>query len=545
MNEKIYMKSINLDVEILGYGPELNLIDKGYGVLTPQQVIAMASQMTYKDKDARQMALEYLEECEKDINLDFDKKTEKTIMGSAGRGHASLTTSASLWVLIKNSSKIVDSALTGIVFGSSLMPSSRRIPVSVENIVVPEGISNADPELIALYYDVSSENIQLHEELRDKGVSTQDAAKITQYGIAGGGFMFLTLESILSYKRELEIEGKFIPKEIHNFVDLIESQLRDFGMEKLYWSRQHSPRNTYPYPHPFSDSDKNSFIQNLQGLHDISYDPFVMVNIPFGVSTEFVNDIADFLNFQEAVFSSEESIIENWKELELRRSDLVKRYEGMVSAESFANISWRVWGEVKRHRTVEQRVESVYAATNRALETFSNYSGRIQKGDLDSEMLHDFDRVLKTPKSISENNDYLREWLVRFDNSLKAYQTFVNRGIPESDAILIIPRGLMLNVHKRFNLFNIIDGYLPLRLCGTAEPEIQELSRKEAKLIGQLVPQLEGLIGPKCHTSGFCPESLKSHKGCKRINSVVGFYDDGVHRRIQRSRVNLIKSEFS
>ncbi len=535
------MKTIDIDVEILHSGPELDLTEHGHGILTPQQVIAMASQITYKDKDAEEMALEVLSS-----DKDFNRTIKKSIMNSAGRGHASLTTSAYITVLIRNSSKIIDSALTGIVFGSSLMPSSRRIPVHLDNIVLPKSIVNADPELIALYINTSRENIILHERLLDKEISTQDAAKITQYGIAGGGFMVLPLESILSYRRELEIEKDFIPQEIHDFVEKIEEGLRELGMDWLYSARHHSPRNTYPYPHPFTDPEKSSLISDLQELHGIPKEPIVGVNLPYvDLSESFLHQIKEFLEFQEEVFQSEESIIENWKELELRRSELGKRYEGSLFATSFANISWRVWGEVKRHRTLEQQVESIYHAVDRATTTFRKHNNEICKGDLSDDMLEAISYVLKTPESIKRDKEFLIPWLQRFNDSLETYSILVKSGIPKSDAILIIPRGIKVNVYKRLNLFNIIDGYLPLRLCGTAEPEIQQISRLEEKAIGAIVPELEPLIGPKCLTSGYCPEPSKSYGGCKKIHTHVGLYNKRFHKKINDERVKLIESDFS
>ena len=50
------MKSIDLKVEVLGYGPKLKIDETRE--LDPQGVIAMASRMTYKSGNARNIALD-------------------------------------------------------------------------------------------------------------------------------------------------------------------------------------------------------------------------------------------------------------------------------------------------------------------------------------------------------------------------------------------------------------------------------------------------------------------------------------------------------
>src|SRR3989344_7958352 len=91
------LRPLNLQVDILGYGPTLDL---GNGItLTPEELIAFSSMMTYKDKNAKEMIMEI-------INSGKDVKTEavKSLKESAKRGHASLSTSAALWCLVRGAS---------------------------------------------------------------------------------------------------------------------------------------------------------------------------------------------------------------------------------------------------------------------------------------------------------------------------------------------------------------------------------------------------------------------------------------------------------
>ena len=248
---------LKLNVDILGHGPVLDL---GNGLsLTPEEVIAFSSMMTYKDKSAKEMALDII-----NSGKDIKAAAIKSLKGSAKRGHASLSTSAGIWCLVSGVSKFFDSLFTGAIYSSSLMPSSRRIPISLENIVAPDGIINASNEAKQLYHGVSSENIRFYMEIEDKLVKREDAAKITQYGIAGGGFIQVQLETLLAYQKEFEIEKEFIPKEGPDFVNHLKSKLSSIGMSTLYDFREHAQRGTLPYPNLFKDPKKKNIIDTVR-----------------------------------------------------------------------------------------------------------------------------------------------------------------------------------------------------------------------------------------------------------------------------------------
>src|SRR3989344_3160377 len=261
------MKPIDLKIEILGYGPKLKIDETRE--LDPQGVIAMASRMTYKSGSAKDIALDAVnnlkEEIKKELEKEnkiispaeleikvsesFDETIRTSLINSAGRGHASLSTSTGIWCLFTESSKLVDSMFTGANFSSSLMPSGRRIPVNVESIVAPKSIMNASSDIQKKYFETSKNNIKFYEYLVDnKLVKMEEAAKITQYGIKGGGFIFLPLETIIGYKHEFEIEKDWTPEEGHKFITQIEGQLEELGMDILYWARNYAPRNTINYP---------------------------------------------------------------------------------------------------------------------------------------------------------------------------------------------------------------------------------------------------------------------------------------------------------
>ena len=130
-------------------------------------------------------------------------------------------------------------------------------------------------------------------------------------------------------------------------------------------------------------------------------------------------------------------------------------------------------------------------------------------------------------------------------NSLNTYNELVDMGVPKSDAIAVIPRGVKLGIVKHHDLYNLTTGYGSLRTCNTAEPEMRTTTYHEMKLAknSDKVPEsIKSLTTPKCHYTGFCPE-LSFKRSCKRILPVVPFYDKAMHDEIQEIRSAEIKSK--
>jgi len=513
------LKSINPKVDILGYGPVAFIDGKE---ITPEELIAFSSMMTYKDAGAIDMI--------KDV-LSSDKNIKevvlKSLKGSAKRGHASMSTSAGIWALFNGTSKYVDSLFTGAIFSSSLMPSSRRIPVNLENIVAPDSIINADEETKKIYEEASKNNISFYMEIENKEIPREEAAKITQYGIAGGGFIFLPLETILSAKNDFIAQGKWTPKEANDIIKVIEDKIRDEDkMNNLYQFRQEAARYTYPHVNIFTNPRNNSHIKDLQKKNGFPVKPLVKIKYIEDL-TNLREELDNLSKLKEEITSSPENVKQRWKELLREKNRIISTYKNVLSISSLQNPSWRVWGEIKRHRTLQQEVESVYNAIDRSYERMSKFKGNLDK--LNDQDIKEIDSFFMIPKSFlkGENKNLLEKYVKLFSESLDAYKRLVSRGIPEGDAASVIPRGIRLTVDKRFDLYNILEGYIPLRTCNTAESEMRENTENEVKEINKLLPKyITKHIGPKCASVGFCLEP----KTCGKIQDYINFeYDKDTH----------------
>lgn len=194
----------NLKVKFLGITPVLK---DETGVLNPQEIVALSALLTFKGKSIQNLLKE-----SKGKGQNLNEKIKNILRRSSLKGHASMATTPVLCFSYE-ASKFLDSALTGMVFASALMASGRRTDTKVNDIVYPTTIlKNKKPKTI--YKEASEKNINFFNWLLAQSVPKDEASKMLQYGIYGTGIIQLSVESLVSFKREYEIEKKWFPKKL-------------------------------------------------------------------------------------------------------------------------------------------------------------------------------------------------------------------------------------------------------------------------------------------------------------------------------------------
>jgi hypothetical protein len=147
-----------------------------------------------------------------------------------------------------------------------------------------------------------------------------------------------------------------------------------------------------------------------------------------------------------------------------------------------------VWNEVKRHRTILQKAESVYTAVNRAHGELNS----LKKGE--------------TPEWIHIPPGCGNEYVDAVYESLCEYQNLKDR-FGEAAAIYVVPHCVKLKFNLTMNGYHLLHpfGFFGVRECSTADYEIRDIARKLHSEIEEKIPELKGKIGPKCKTA-VCPE---------------------------------------
>lgn len=513
----------NLKIKILGITPVLK---EEMGFFNPQEIVSFSALLTFKGKSVRDLIRETLDKGE-----NIEERMKKILRKSVLKGHASLSTTPVISFLYEGS-KFLDSMLTGFYFGSFLVSSGRRTDTSIGDIVYPEGIlKNKKAEEI--FRSVSERIINFYNSLLKKGVKKDIASKILQYGIYGTGIIQLPLESIVAFKREYETEKEWMPEEAGLLIKTIEKKLKEMGVDILYGSRFVAPRSTYPYPNIFKNPNESNLTREL--MKDKK--SCLGVKIFFGdhkVTSDLKKRLEQLREKTAEMVKNKEKIKQEWPKILLERGRILRDHNLAIDLKILSSVPWRVWGEKKRHRTCHQVIESVYYCAERAGNKFKEFEKEIERGNINDRMTREIEEVFSIPFQIKENKEMLGDYLNYGLVAFRAYQELINLGVKAREAIFVIPRAMKIDILQSYDLYNLLTGYYPLRLCQTAEEEMKrntqdEVSQIDKVLRGKGLGWLGGFIRPKCELVGFCLEE----KSCGWIKNLVKSYDEQFHQEMK------------
>ncbi|MDD5552053.1 MAG: FAD-dependent thymidylate synthase [Candidatus Pacebacteria bacterium] len=514
----------DLKVKFLGITPFLE--DKT-GNLDAQETVAFSALITFKGTSVQSLLKEVV-----DKGQDVNEKIKNILRKSSLKGHASMATTPVICFSYE-ASKFLDSAITGIIFSSSLMASGRRTDTTIKDIVYPSTISK-NKKAKEIYRKASDKNIIFFNSLLNEEVQKDEASKILQYGIYGTGIVQLPIESIVSLKKEYEECKEWMPEEIGLLLKEIEKELKKYGVDLLYTTRIVAPRNTYPYPHIFRNPEMPNIVRDLSKKKKTKK-LFEIISSNFVLTEGLKRKLRELKKEIQKVLKNKKTLKKEWLNLLSLRSQIARDYANALNIKILSSVAWRVWGDKKRHRTVPMVVDSVYYSVQRAAEVFKKYKKQIKEKKLKKETLDNINLVFSIPPTVRANKELLYSYLERCLDSLEVYNQLISLGVKERDAIFIIPRGLKLDVLQEYNLYNLIAGYYPLRICSSAEEELRKISVKEVGDIKNLLKKkgyswLAEHIVPKCHVVGFCLEE----ESCGMVKTLSPNYDEKFHEEMKR-----------
>jgi len=521
----------DLKVKFLGITPVLN---DETGFLNPQEIVALSSQATFKGKSIKNLQNDI-----KKSGESFKERIQKTLRGSSLRGHASLSTTPTICLTFEGS-KFLDSALTGIVFSSSLMASGRRTQTTEEDIVFPTGIFKKK-KAKKIYLQASKNIIGAYNFFLSQGIRKDEVSKILQYGIYGTGIINLPIESIVGLKREYLAEKDWMPEEVGILLKKIEKETKKLGIDWLYATREAAPRNVYPYPNIFKNPAKSNIVRELMKKEKLP-EGTKLLSMDLQVTSGLKKKLVDLFDKSERTFRSLSQIKKNWPNLILLRQGIFRDYNLALKLRFLSSIPWRIWGEKKRHRTCSQVIESIYYCVDRATKRFNKLRDQIKGQKFDKKIIEEIEEVFSIPPAIKSNPENLAKYLKIALETFQAYRNLIKLRIKPREAIFLIPRAVKIDIFQEYDLYNLLTGYYPLRLCSTAEEEMFRISWKEALQIKKAFKQrgldfLNKFIGPKCYIMGFCPEQ----KNCSLILPVVRKYNENFHQEMQNELKRLFE----
>ncbi len=513
----------NLKIKFLGITPLLK--DKG-GVLNSQQIVALSGLGTFKGRSVKKLFKEI-----KTKNENLEEKIKEILQKSSLIGHASIATTPAFCISYEGS-KFLDSALTGIIFSSSLVSSGRRTKTGKRDIVFPNNIF-LNKKAKKVYQETSERIINFFNFLLSQEVRKDEASKILQYGIYGTGIIQLPIESVVGLKRENNTEKDWMPEEISILLKKIEKETKKLGIDWLYATRQAAPRNIYPYPNIFKNPKKLNIVRELRRKIKLS-NGIKLLSMDILTTPNLKKKLTDLKRITEKTFCSLKQIKKNWFKLIALRQEIFRDYNEAIRFKVLSSIPWRIWGEKKRHRTCPQIIESIYYCIDRAVEQFAKFKKQIKSKQINKKIIQEIEKVFSIPPSIKNNPKLLTEYLLTALKSFEGYQKLIRLKIKPREAIFLIPRAVKIDILQEYDLYNLLTGYYPLRLCSTAEEEMRRNTWEEVGQIKKILSKkglgwLNKFIGPKCEAMGFCPEV----KSCFHIKKLVKNYNEKFHQEMK------------
>lgn len=517
-----FMTDDDLEMEFLGTLPRIDIknrklkkfFKKNYGrtFLAGDEIISHIQGLVSKGMNFA--ALDGIIKKELDSGKSIEEIVWKKTSTGMGSGHSM---GGLLGVALGiHGTKMIDSGLTGLVMSRSLVTSSRRRETTSEEIVIPKSLMNK-PELLDEYLELSKEVFELAGDFKEKfkklgGIETFN--KLIPYNNPADLFIVLPLDTLATLEFETRYDrenprGNFVPKEIHNLVSRFPDITKKAGINTMYKQRIEVPRDAYLHYTVFRDpSLKNEALEEAE-IRGMPLEPQIIDS-----SVNFTPSALEELKRLKE-FAEENMKIQDPKEL----ADAAMRY--MLAMRAFVgennesvrvkildSLSWRVWSEQKRHATLRQNVESVYSAAERSAKHIEKFAPLIYDGgnilqwerligEIEKSIIID-DRLKKQPELLIPYIQYTAKQLGLFQKMLRA-------GVESRDALYMVPKNIRLRTLEHYDLINLIDLELPLRLCNTCEPERKATSWQKRELITEKIPELKDLLQPKCYV-GFCTE---------------------------------------
>lgn len=512
----------DLKIKFLGITPVLS---DDTGTLTPQQLVAFSGLLTYSGK-----SIDIIHKQALDKGQDMDKKMAGILRASSLKGHASMATTPVITVSYEGS-KFLDSAMTGLIFSSSIMASGRRTDTTVEDIDYPTSIQG-NPEALKIYREASEKNIKFFNWLLEQKVQKDEVSKILQYGIYGTGIIQLPIESLVSLKREYDAQGDWMPEEMGYFLKIVEKELKHLGVDLLYATRVIAPRNVYPYPNIFRNPGISNLAREIAQERKES-EAFKIISGDFMVTNGLKERLEKLDADIKAAVAQKTGLKDKWLGLLADRQAITRDYALSASIKVFSSVAWRVWSEKKRHRTVPMVVDSIYYSANQTAAALISLKAKILSKSLQEADLERLNDIISLPPTIKANRDFLYPYLERALDSMETYRKLVELGIKERDALFVAPRALKLQIIQDYNLYNLITGYYPLRLCATVDEELRRMTIWEVAAIKDYLNKknlgwLAKHIIPKCQEAGFCLEGST----CGAVKALAPDYDENFHKEM-------------
>jgi hypothetical protein len=550
IGKQSYLTDNDLQVKVIGFWPRLDIQNKklkkifkknyGRSFLGGDEIVAYSQSLVAKGMDFAGLEQDILNDVENEGIDNFGKLLFSKTATGIGRGHS--LGGLSGVNLGMHGTKMIDSGLTGLCSSRSLVSSGRRKVVTLEDIAIPESIGK-DEKLLSEFMQISNDVFNVAASFKEKygklgGIETFN--KILPYNNPGDLEIVLPLDTLATITAEVRADnsnpnGRFLPREIHHLAELIPGIAKQVGQGIMFRQRIEVPRDTYLHYNAFTDPSYPNYALEKGQEVGMSLEPRII-----DCKKDFTPGFLKALEETKKIFEETKKISDPEKlhQESLRCIQALRTFAGTYNdalrVDIADTLSFRVWSEQKRHSTLRQEVESAYSAAARAYEGVKDIFPTIEKSFLENDsekiknVLDIFEKHIEVDSRLKEQPELLIPYMYHTGRQLMFYGKLLENGFESRDALYIVPRNIRVRTTESYDLVNLIDLEVPLRLCSTCEPERNKTTWKKREAILDVVPEIEYFLQPKCN-AGFCTEG----KYCGRITGMRE-YSPELHAQVKK-----------
>ncbi|HRZ85409.1 MAG TPA: hypothetical protein P5277_01380 [Candidatus Paceibacterota bacterium] len=548
-----FLSDNDLKIQSLGFWPRIKINhpllknmfydSNGRDFLGGDELVAYAQVLVSKGMDFSELENNIFEDTNNSEKGSLVETIHKKIATGIGRGHS--LGGLSGIVLGINGTKMIDSGLTGFVASRSLVTSSRRRETTSEEIAVPESLLKRE-DLLDEYLSISKDLFEFSSKCKEKfgklgGVETFN--KVIPYNSPADLFIVMPLDTMATLDFEVQQDnknsnGRFLPKEMHYLADLFPGIAEESGIDVMFKQRIKVPRDGYLHYNVFKDPSLPNYALERGIINNMNINP-VLDDFDLNISVDFKKSLEKLKKIFQIAREVDDpnKLSERSMDCMLAMRNFVGEYNEAVRIKIVDSISWRVWSEQKRHSTLRQNVESVYSAAERSLEGIKPFWELIEKthkGERNEELpFKEIENFIIIDDRLKKSPELAIPYVYYTARQLMFYGKLLENGIEDRDALFIVPKNIRLRSLENYDLVNLIDLELPLRLCNTCEPERKASSWKKRELIAQAIPDLDYFLQPKCSV-GMCTEG----NFCGNILSMREYNKD-LHNAAKRKMLSL------
>ncbi len=525
-----FMTDNDLQVNVLGVDPQIRIKNPelletfqnelGRDFLGGDEIVSYVQPLVARGLKFSEIEEQILKDVQDPDKPKLKELVYRKTATGIGRGH-SLGGLPSVTLGIQGS-KFIDSGLTGLVASRSLVTSSRRRETTSEEIVVPEVLFEKE-DLLEEYLELSRSVLNLSKEFKERFRrldAVQTFNKMIPYNNPADLMIKLPLDTMVTLafnvmRDKNNSKENFVPRELHSLVDMFPDLAEKAGMGTMYEQRVRVPRDAYFHYTLFKDPERGSDALEEALSLGMPLTPFI-VDSAVNFNPKAQKELERIKQMMDNVMkiNDPEELSKKSMEYMLELGGFAEEFNEAVRVKIVDSLSWRVWSEQKRHATLRQNVESVYSAVNRAsdkmTELWSSIDEIYQQHTEESpanftNMLDELREIMIIDRRMEKTPNLLAPYIYYTGKQLRFFDKMKEKGIEQRDALFIVPKNIRVRTMEHYDLTNLINLELPLRLCKECEPEREYTSWQKRDIIAKVAPELDPLLFPKCGV-GFCTE---------------------------------------